>query len=85
MLWWRNISVEWLFSDKDINSNRESEIIMAEDETPFDIDYIDELDGLQGCDEAEGALETRDVTIIIVRWVIIDNWSKDGTSTMFVV
>ena len=40
---------------------------MAEDETPFDIDYIEELEGLQGCDEAEGALETRDVTSIIVR------------------
>ena len=40
---------------------------MAEDETPFDIDYIDQLNDLQGCDEAEGALETRDVTIIIVR------------------
>ena len=40
---------------------------MAEDETPFDIDYIEELDELQGCDEAEGALETRDITAIIVR------------------
>ena len=40
---------------------------MAEDETPFDINDIEELDGLQGCDEAEGALETRDISSIIVR------------------
>ena len=46
---------------------------MTEDKTPFDIDYIDELEELQGCDEAEGSLETRDVTAIIVRWVMPGN------------